>query len=62
MSTKKETPENRGGDLSSKNEDKKKDEARIDAQLEQSFPASDPPYYSKPGNDFRKNKKHHPEK
>lgn len=32
--------------------EKKKKEERIDEQLEQTFPASDPPSYSKPGNDF----------
>jgi len=35
--------------------DKKKDRAererKIDEQIEQSFPASDPPSYSQPGND-----------
>ncbi len=30
--------------------EKEKREAQIDAELEQTFPASDPPSYSKPGN------------
>lgn len=31
---------------------KQKKEEKIDEQLEQSFPASDPPSYSSPGNDL----------
>jgi|GEM_PF-1571119 len=31
--------------------DKKNQEEEIDEELEQTFPASDPPSYSKPGND-----------
>ncbi|MFC4872603.1 hypothetical protein [Negadavirga shengliensis] len=31
--------------------DKKKTEKEIDEEIEQSFPASDPPSYSMPGND-----------
>lgn len=31
--------------------DKKTREEEIDEELEQTFPASDPPSYSKPGND-----------
>ncbi len=38
--------------------DKKEQEAKIDDQLDQTFPASDPPSYSKPGNDLDKSKKH----
>ncbi|NLN26424.1 MAG: hypothetical protein GX163_12430 [Bacteroidetes bacterium] len=30
--------------------EKEKREAKIDFELEQTFPASDPPSYSKPGN------------
>lgn len=39
--------------------DKKKSEkeAEIDEQLEQTFPASDPPSYSQPGNDLDEKKK-----
>lgn len=33
-------------------EEIRKREKRIDEQLEQTFPASDPPSYSQPGNDF----------
>lgn len=33
-------------------ERKRKKEEKIDEQLEQSFPASDPPSYSQPGNDI----------
>lgn len=33
-------------------------EERIDAELDQSFPASDPPSYSKPGNDYKRTTKH----
>jgi len=36
--------------------EKRKQEAEIDDQLEQTFPASDPPSYSQPGNDFEKRK------
>jgi len=36
--------------------EKKDREAKIDEQLDQTFPASDPPSYSKPGNDFEKPK------
>ena len=32
--------------------EKEKQEKKIDEQLEQTFPASDPPSYSRPGNDF----------
>lgn len=32
-------------------EKKKHQEEEIDEELEQTFPASDPPSYSKPGND-----------
>ena len=32
-------------------EDKKKQEEEIDEELDQTFPASDPPSYSSPGND-----------
>lgn len=32
-------------------EKKKKREKEIDEEIEQTFPASDPPSYSKPGND-----------
>lgn len=31
--------------------DKKTTDEKIDEQIDQSFPASDPPSYSKPGND-----------
>lgn len=34
-----------------KEEKKKKRERELDEQIEQSFPASDPPSYSKPGNE-----------
>lgn len=34
-----------------KEEKKKKREREVDEQIEQSFPASDPPSYSKPGNE-----------
>ncbi len=34
-----------------KNEKTKKRERELDEQIEQSFPASDPPSYSKPGNE-----------
>ncbi len=33
---------------------KQKQEAEIDRQLDQTFPASDPPSYSQPGNDLHK--------
>ena len=33
-------------------------EARIDEELDQTFPASDPPSYSKPGNDYKRTTKH----
>lgn len=36
--------------------EKKEQEAKIDDQLEQTFPASDPPSYSKPGNNFEREK------
>ena len=36
--------------------DKNDREAKIDEQLDQTFPASDPPSYSKPGNDFERTK------
>ena len=32
--------------------EKKEQEKKIDEQLEQTFPASDPPSYARPGNDF----------
>lgn len=32
--------------------DKKEQDKKIDEQLEQTFPASDPPSYSQPGNDL----------
>lgn len=31
---------------------KEKQEKKIDEELEQTFPASDPPSYSRPGNDL----------
>jgi len=34
---------------------RKKQEENIDEQLEQTFPASDPPSYSQPGSDRKKN-------
>lgn len=34
-----------------KEERRKKRERELDEQIEQSFPASDPPSYSKPGNE-----------
>jgi len=34
-----------------KKEEKEKIEEKIDEELEQTFPASDPPSYSQPGND-----------
>lgn len=40
-----------------KEEQRKKREKEIDEQIEQTFPASDPPSYSKPGNDSSKDKK-----
>lgn len=36
---------------SEKEKKKKKRERELDEQIEQSFPASDPPSYSKPGNE-----------
>ena len=36
------------------NKEKRKEEAEIDDELDQTFPASDPPSYSKPENDFDK--------
>ncbi|MDN3724454.1 hypothetical protein QRD02_08665 [Aequorivita sp. SDUM287046] len=38
------------------NKGKKTEEEEIDEQLEQTFPASDPPSYSQPGNDLDKKK------
>lgn len=38
--------------------ERKTQEDKIDDQLDQTFPASDPPSYSKPGNDFERSKKH----
>lgn len=38
---------------SSKEECSKREE-RIDYELDQTFPASDPPSYSKPGNDYKR--------
>ena len=39
-----------------KEKEEKKDEEDIDEELEQTFPASDPPSYSKPGNDTNEDK------
>ena len=36
--------------------EKRRQEAEIDDQLEQTLPASDPPSYSQPGNNFDKRK------
>lgn len=41
-------------DQSSNDKEKRKQEAEIDDELDQTFPASDPPSYSKPENDFDK--------
>lgn len=38
-------------------EENLKREERIDYELDQTFPASDPPSYSKPGNDYRRKRK-----
>ena len=40
-----------GADEKKKHEINKRLEEKIDAELEDSFPASDPPSYSQPGND-----------
>jgi len=42
---------------SQNNKNKKEKEEEIDEQLEQTFPASDPPSYSQPGNDLEEKKK-----
>lgn len=39
---------------SEKKAERKERERKIDEQIEQSFPASDPPSYSQPGNDVVK--------
>jgi transcription elongation GreA/GreB family factor len=39
---------------SEKQAERKERERKIDEQIEQSFPASDPPSYSQPGNDLEK--------
>lgn len=38
-------------------EEKKKSEEEIDEEIDQTFPASDPPSYSMPGNDKTEDKK-----
>ena len=53
MDTNKNSPKK---DHSQSIPNKKKQEAEIDEQLDQTFPASDPPSYSQPGNDLGKKK------
>ncbi|HZW77207.1 MAG TPA: hypothetical protein VFF21_02745 [Flavobacteriaceae bacterium] len=53
-----ETPKNKNPKVPPIGNERKAREDRIDYELDQTFPASDPPSYSKPGNDYRKTKKH----
>ncbi|MGK6352023.1 hypothetical protein [Parapedobacter sp. DT-150] len=48
---KKTTPPERVKNEKQKKNEKKQQERKIDEELEQTFPASDPPSYSQPGND-----------
>jgi len=46
-----EGEENKKNERHTPEENREKRERKIDEQVEQSFPASDPPSYSQPGND-----------